>query len=80
MVVYGFVPPCRKVKVCGVQPCVFDKLGCATGEKRLRNTDVDYRSKQNICQDESFVFSILLFCLSSSSVSFLSFFLSFVRM
>jgi hypothetical protein len=29
MAMYSFVPPYRKAKFCGV----FDKLGCAAGEK-----------------------------------------------
>jgi hypothetical protein len=33
MVIYGFVPPFREAKFCGVPSCVFDILGCAAGEK-----------------------------------------------
>jgi hypothetical protein len=40
MVTYSFVPPFREAKFCGVPSCVFDKLGCAAGEKSLRNTDL----------------------------------------
>jgi hypothetical protein len=36
MVMYSFVTPFRETKFCGVPSCVFDKLGCAAGEKRLR--------------------------------------------
>jgi hypothetical protein len=28
-------------KICVVQPCVFEKLGCAAGEKMLRNTGAE---------------------------------------
>jgi hypothetical protein len=38
MAVYSFVSPFREAKFCGVPSCVFDKLGCAAGEKRLRST------------------------------------------
>jgi hypothetical protein len=38
MVMYIFVPPFREATFCGVPSCVFDKSGCAAGEKRLRNT------------------------------------------
>jgi hypothetical protein len=31
---YRFVPPFREAKFCGVPSYVFDKLGCAAGEKR----------------------------------------------
>jgi hypothetical protein len=30
----------REAKFCGVLSCVFDKLGCAAGEKWLRNTGI----------------------------------------
>jgi hypothetical protein len=43
MAMYSFVPPFREAKFCGVPSCVFDKLGCTVGEKRLRNTAVDRR-------------------------------------
>jgi hypothetical protein len=39
--IYGnvsFVPPFREAKFCGLPSCVFDKLGCAAGKKRLRDT------------------------------------------
>jgi hypothetical protein len=35
MAMYIFVPPFRKAKFCGVPSCVFDKLGCAAGEKTV---------------------------------------------
>jgi hypothetical protein len=35
---YSFAPPFREAKFCGVPSCAFDKLGCASGEERLRNT------------------------------------------
>jgi hypothetical protein len=38
MAMCSFVPPFREAKFCGVPSCAFDKLGCAAGEKRLRNT------------------------------------------
>jgi hypothetical protein len=40
---YSFVPLFREAKFCGVPPCVFGKLGCAAGEKRLRNTGLEPR-------------------------------------
>jgi hypothetical protein len=43
MAVYNSVPPLREAKFCGVPSCVFDKLGCAAGERRLRNTAVETR-------------------------------------
>jgi hypothetical protein len=33
MAMYSFVHPFREAKFCGVPSCVFDKLGCAAGEK-----------------------------------------------
>jgi hypothetical protein len=42
IVIYSFVSPFREAKFCGVPSCGFDKLGCAAGEKYLRNTDVEY--------------------------------------
>jgi hypothetical protein len=41
MVMYSFVPPFREAICCGVSTCVFDKLGCAVGEKGLRNTGLE---------------------------------------
>jgi hypothetical protein len=41
MAMYSFVPPFCEITFCGVLSCVFDQLGCAEGEKRLQNTDVD---------------------------------------
>jgi hypothetical protein len=41
MAIYSFLPPLHEVKFCGVPSCVFDKLRCALGEKRLRNTPLD---------------------------------------
>jgi hypothetical protein len=38
MAMYSFVPPFRETKFCGAPSCVFDKLGCAAGGKRLWNT------------------------------------------
>jgi hypothetical protein len=38
MAVYSFVPPFPEVTFCGVPWCVFDKSGCAAGEKMLRST------------------------------------------
>jgi hypothetical protein len=40
MTMYSFIPLFREVKLCVVPSCGFDKLGCATGDKRLQNTDV----------------------------------------
>jgi hypothetical protein len=39
---HSFVPPLRETKFCGVPPCVFDKLGCAVGERSLRNTGLGH--------------------------------------
>jgi hypothetical protein len=33
MTVYSFVPPFREATFCVVAACVFDKSGCAAGEK-----------------------------------------------
>jgi hypothetical protein len=38
MAMYSFIPPFCEAELCGVPLCVFDKLGCAAGEKSLRNT------------------------------------------
>jgi hypothetical protein len=38
LAMYSFVPPFREATFCGVPSCVFDKSGCAAGEKMLRNT------------------------------------------
>jgi hypothetical protein len=38
MAMYSFIPPFHEAKFCGVLPCVFNELGCVTGEKKLRNT------------------------------------------
>jgi hypothetical protein len=35
MVMHSFVPLFREAKFCGVPPYVFDKLGCAVGEKKF---------------------------------------------
>jgi hypothetical protein len=43
MAMYSFVPPFREAKFCGVASCVFDKLGCAAGDRRLRNNVLDDR-------------------------------------
>jgi hypothetical protein len=45
MAMYSFVPPFREATFCGVPSCVFDKLGCATGEKSLRNTGLGSSKK-----------------------------------
>jgi hypothetical protein len=44
MIMFSFVPPFREATFCGVPSCVSDKLGCAAGEKRLRNTGLDERN------------------------------------
>jgi hypothetical protein len=41
MAMYSVVPPFHEATFCGVPSCVFDKLGCATGDKRLWNTDLE---------------------------------------
>jgi hypothetical protein len=33
MAIYSFVPPFHEAKFYGVPSCIFDKLGCAAGEK-----------------------------------------------
>jgi hypothetical protein len=38
MAMYSSVPIFREATFCSVPSCVFDNLGCAAGEKRLRNT------------------------------------------
>jgi hypothetical protein len=38
MDMYGFLPPFREAKFCGVSSRVLDKLGFAAIGKRLRNT------------------------------------------
>jgi hypothetical protein len=38
MAIYSVVPPFCEAKFCGVPSCVFDKLGCAAGEKSMWNT------------------------------------------
>jgi hypothetical protein len=38
---YSFVPPFHEAKFCDMPSSVFDQLGCAAGEKRLRNTGTD---------------------------------------
>jgi hypothetical protein len=35
MAMYSFIPPFREAKFCGVPSCVFEKLGCAAGEKKV---------------------------------------------
>jgi hypothetical protein len=42
----SFVPPFHETKFCGVPSCVFDKLGCAAGERRLRNTALGHSAVQ----------------------------------
>jgi hypothetical protein len=42
MAMYSFVSPFREAKFCGVPLCVFDKLGCAAGEKKVANTGIDH--------------------------------------
>jgi hypothetical protein len=39
MVMYSSVPAFREAKFCGVPSCVFDKLGCAAGEKSYGTPD-----------------------------------------
>jgi hypothetical protein len=42
MAMYSFVPPFSEATLCGVPSCIFDKSGCAAGEKRLQNTALEY--------------------------------------
>jgi hypothetical protein len=41
MAMYSFVPAFREVTIFGVPSCVFDKFGCAAGEKRLQDSVVN---------------------------------------
>jgi hypothetical protein len=34
MTTYSFVPPFSEATLCGVQSCVFEKVGCATGKRK----------------------------------------------
>jgi hypothetical protein len=54
---YSFVPPFRKAKFCGVPSRVFDKLGCAAGEKSLRNTGIEVHVHRRPWMSEVFCFS-----------------------
>jgi hypothetical protein len=47
MAMYIFVPPFREAKFCGVPSRVVNKLGCAAGEKRLRNTGLESYNSAN---------------------------------
>jgi hypothetical protein len=61
MLMHSFVSPFRKAKFCGVPSRVFDKLGCAAGEKRLRNTDTQNKKyKRNLVEMFIRVFLLLL--------------------
>jgi hypothetical protein len=54
MVMYSFVPPFREAKVCGMPSCVFDKLGCTAGVKRLRNVGLESQIRHaNVCVTHS---------------------------
>jgi hypothetical protein len=55
MAIYSFVPPFRKVKFCGVPSCVFDKLGCAAGEKSLWNTYLE--NEQSVITESKIKFN-----------------------
>jgi hypothetical protein len=44
MAMYSFEPRFCEAKFCGVPSCVFDKLGCAAGEKSLWNTAINNSS------------------------------------
>jgi hypothetical protein len=39
--IYIFMSPFHDAKFGGVLSCVFDKLGCAAGEKKLQNTGLE---------------------------------------
>lgn len=41
MAICSFVTPFREAKFCSIPSCVFDKLGCAVGEKRLRSSRIE---------------------------------------
>jgi hypothetical protein len=43
MAMYSFLPPFYEAKFCCMPSCVVDKLWCAAGERRLRNTEVAER-------------------------------------
>jgi hypothetical protein len=49
MAMYSFVLPFREAKFCGVPSCVFHKLGCAAGEKSLRNTALQHAIQETHC-------------------------------
>jgi hypothetical protein len=44
----SFVHPFREATFWVMSSCVFDKLGCAAGEKRLRNTALQRKKRSNI--------------------------------
>lgn len=44
MAMYSFVPSFLEAEFYGVQLCVFDKLGCASYEKLLQNSDLQDQS------------------------------------
>jgi hypothetical protein len=61
MAMYSFVPPFRKAKFCGVPSCVFDKLGCAAGEKRLRNTAIElFTTERKAVYSSKAIMSVIL--------------------
>jgi hypothetical protein len=49
MAMCSFVPPFREANFFGVPPRVFEKLGCAAGEKSFRNTALDRASLHPLC-------------------------------
>jgi hypothetical protein len=54
MAMFRFVPPFREAKFFGVPSCVFDKLGCATGEGSLRNTALSYGRRSETSGSNTF--------------------------
>jgi hypothetical protein len=56
MAVYSFVPPFRKAKFCDVPSRVFNKLGCAAGEKSLRNTALVRANKEGALLRPTYIY------------------------
>jgi hypothetical protein len=65
MAIYSFVPP-LEAKFCGVPSCVFDKLGCAMGEKSLRNTVLDSTRKIGVNGENTEIYSSHYFTLPTN--------------
>jgi hypothetical protein len=74
MTMYSFVPRFREATYCGVPLSVFDKLGCAAGEKRLRNTELSQRIKKrtHISFGPHVIFKFTQNSLSQSYIGYFS--------